>query len=134
VDAFAAVTFGVLAVLVTMVLLLGRFHPRTTREVLDWNPTRSAEAEVQNELEDIAQMLEATNERRRRRGLPDLTEEQMQTVVHDELAAQEQRRAELTAERDLREMLEATNAARRRRGEPELSEEQLRQETGWRGP
>jgi hypothetical protein len=134
VDGFVAVTFGILLVMVVAVLMLGRYHPRSVRDVLDWQPTRSPEAEVQNEIDDIEQMLAATNERRRRRGAPELTEDQIRTGVHEEIRAQEQRREALLAERDLAQMLETTNAARRRRGEPELTEEQLRAETGFDDP
>ena len=43
--------------------------------MLDWRPTRSPEAEAQNEVDDIAQMLEASNALRRRRGAPERTED-----------------------------------------------------------
>jgi hypothetical protein len=134
VDVFVAVTFGILLVMIVAVLLLGQYHPRSVRDVLDWKPTRSPEAEVQNELDDIDQMLAATNERRRKRGLPELTEDGIRAGVHEDLRAQEERREALMAERDLKEMLETTNAGRRRRGQPELTEEQLRAETGFEGP
>jgi len=49
--------------------------------VLDWTPTRSVETEVELELDDIDQMLEAQNERRRRRGLPDRTEDDVRADV-----------------------------------------------------
>lgn len=46
-----------------------------------WRPTRSPEVEAENEIEDIQQMLDAQNERRRRKGLPDRTEAQIQADV-----------------------------------------------------
>jgi hypothetical protein len=67
------------------ILALGLWHPRTGADVLDWKPTRSVETEVELELDDIDQMLEAQNERRRRRGLPDRTEDD----VRADVAAQE---------------------------------------------
>ena len=56
-------------------VLLGLFHPRSGAQTLDWKPTRSVEVEIQNEIDDLDQMLEAANARRRRRGAPELTEE-----------------------------------------------------------
>ena len=61
-DPFTVVFGGLLAFFVVMVLLLGLFSQRSTRDILDWKPTRSPEAEAQNELDDVAQMIEAQNE------------------------------------------------------------------------
>ena len=44
------------------------FSKRSALDVLDWKPTRSPEVEAQNEIDDVAQMLEAQNEGRRRAG------------------------------------------------------------------
>jgi hypothetical protein len=59
------------------ILLLGFYSPRSGADVLDWRPTRSPEAESQNELDDIAQMLEASNAIRRRRGAAERTEDEI---------------------------------------------------------
>jgi hypothetical protein len=75
VDPFTAIITGGLAVFVVALLLIGRYYPGSGADVLDWKPTRSPEVELQNELDDVAQMLEAQNEIRRRRGLPDRTED-----------------------------------------------------------
>jgi hypothetical protein len=75
VDPFTAIITGGLAVLVVALLLIGRYYPGSGADVLDWKPTRSPEVELQNELDDVAQMLEAQNQMRRRRGLPDRTEQ-----------------------------------------------------------
>jgi hypothetical protein len=75
VDPFTAIITGGLAVFVVALLLIGRYYPGSGADVLDWKPTRSPEVEIQNELDDVAQMLEAQNEIRRRRGLPDRTED-----------------------------------------------------------
>jgi len=71
-----------------MLLAIGRLYPGTGAEQLDWKPTRSYEDEIQLELDDIEQMLELQNERRRRRGTPKLTEDQ----VRREVEAQERER------------------------------------------
>lgn len=66
---------GGLAVFVVALLLIGRYYPGSGADVLDWKPARSPERALQDELDDVAQMLEAQNELRRRRGLPDRTED-----------------------------------------------------------
>ena len=80
-DGFALVIFGGLAVLVLVLLALGKWYPGSGAEQLDWKPTRSVETEIELELDDIDQMLEAQNERRRRRGQPDRTEDDVRADV-----------------------------------------------------
>jgi hypothetical protein len=77
VDPFALIMLGGVAALVIALLLLGRFYPGSGAEQLDWRPTRSAEVEVANEIDDVAQMREAINRRRRARGEPELTDEDL---------------------------------------------------------
>ena len=84
-DGFALVIFGGLAALVLVFLALGKWYPGSGAEQLDWKPTRSVETEVELELDDIDQMLEAQNERRRRRGQAERTEDD----VRADVAAQE---------------------------------------------
>jgi hypothetical protein len=84
-DGFALVAVVGLVVLFLTFLAIGKWYPGTGADVLDWKPTRSVETEVELELDDIDQMLEAQNERRRRRGQPDRTEDD----VRAEVAAQE---------------------------------------------
>jgi hypothetical protein len=76
----AAWTLGIV-LLVLVVVALGRWSPVSPREFLDWKPTRSYEDEVRLELEDIDQMLEAQNERRRRSGRPELSEDDVRAQV-----------------------------------------------------
>jgi hypothetical protein len=78
VDVFTVVFGGLLAFFVITVLLLGAFSKRSARDYLDWKPTRSPEAEAQNELDDIEQMIAAQNELRRRRGAPETTVEEIE--------------------------------------------------------
>ena len=80
-DGFTIVVTAFLVMGVLVFLLIGRFHPKTGSQVLDWKPTRSQEDEVRLELEDVDQMLEAQHERRRRAGREELTEEGMQAEV-----------------------------------------------------
>src|SRR5436305_15294687 len=71
---------GVVA-LILIFLAIGKWYPVSGAEVLDWRPTRSYENEVRLELEDIDQMLEAQNERRRRSGRPELSEDAVRAQV-----------------------------------------------------
>ena len=76
-----------LVLMVLAVLALGQWYPGTGAEQLGWKPTRSPEVEAQNEIDDVAQMLEAQNERRRRRGAPERTEEEIAEEVSREQRA-----------------------------------------------
>ena len=85
------------AALAGVLLAIGKWYPGTGAEVLDWKPTRSYEDEIRLELEDVDQMLEAQNERRRRTGRPELTEEQIREEVD---AAQREQKARSDRYRD----------------------------------
>ena len=53
---------------------------------MDWRPTRSPELEAELELDDVDQMLEAQNARRRASGRPELTEDDVRAQVAEEQA------------------------------------------------
>jgi len=78
---FALITAAGILALILILVGIGRWYPGSGAEVLDWKPTRSYEDEVRLELEDIDQMLEAQNERRRRSGRPELSEEDLRAQV-----------------------------------------------------
>ena len=73
-----------LVLIVGILLLVGHFSKATTADLVDWRPTRSPELEVQNEVDDVRQMLEAQNEMRRRRGAPEMTEEDLDAAVRED--------------------------------------------------
>lgn len=77
-------TLGVLAFLVGVLVLVGHYYPGSSADLVDWHPTRSPEVEVQNEIDDVRQMLEAQNEMRRRRGAPELTEADLHAGVAED--------------------------------------------------
>jgi hypothetical protein len=79
-DFITAWSIGIVA-LILVVVAIGKWSPVSAAQVLDWKPTRSYEDEVELELDDIDQMLEAQNERRRRSGRPELTEEDVRAQV-----------------------------------------------------
>lgn len=70
-----------LLLLIVTLLAIGRWYPGSGADSIGWRPTRSPQVEADNEVEDIQQMLDAQNERRRRKGLPERTEAQVQADV-----------------------------------------------------
>jgi hypothetical protein len=78
---FALISAAGILALVLIFVALGRWYPMSGADVLDWKPTRSYEKEIELELEDVDQMLEAQNERRRRSGRPELSEEDVRAEV-----------------------------------------------------
>jgi hypothetical protein len=126
VDPFAVIMLAIVGGLLTSLVLLGLFHPRSGADTLKWQPTRSAELEIQNEIDDLDQMLEAANARRRRRGEAELTEEAVRRSLGDDLAAAARRRDQYLEDLDVVQMLEAKNARRRAKGLPEITVEEYR--------
>ena len=111
--------------LLIALLLLGRFYPGTGAEQLDWRPTRSVEQEVQNEIDDLDQMLAATNERRRRRGAAELTEESVRASVEEDRRDRARLRDQyLEEQQDVDDMLELKNRRRREKGLPEVTKDE----------
>jgi hypothetical protein len=136
VDPLVLIMIVVVGALFAWVIFLGLYHPRSGADVLDWRPTRSPELEAQNEVDDLDQMLEAANERRRRRGEPELTEEELEARVLEDRRERHARREAYLADNetadavraDVEQMLARVNDGRRRRGEPELTAEEYRAE------
>jgi hypothetical protein len=81
---FVLLTFGMLALIVGVLVLIGHFYQGSTADLIDWKPTRSPEVEAQNEIDDVRQMLEAQNEMRRRRGAAELDEAELRAEVEAE--------------------------------------------------
>jgi hypothetical protein len=77
--AFLLILFGIF-------YAIGRYHPLSGAEVLDWKPTRSPEVEAELELDDVDQMLEAQNERRRASGRPERSEDDVNAQVSEDRA------------------------------------------------
>jgi len=93
VDGFSLLVLGGILALVGVFWYIGTRSPISGAEVLDWRPTRSYEDEIRLEMEDIDQMLEAQNERRRASGRPELTEDEMRNDVARAEAEQRERAA-----------------------------------------
>lgn len=130
-DAFAIVLLGAIAALVLWVWLLGKYFPGSGLEQLGMRSAREiVEDREALEAEDLSQMLAAHNERRRRRGKPEMTVADLELQVMDDVNEQRRRSESYLADRDLDELLEATNARRRARGEPERTREEVKREFG----
>lgn len=84
--------------MVLVLLAIGMFHPKSGADVLGWKPTRSPQLEAELELEDVAQMLEARNDRRRRLGLPEVEEEDVERRVRQDREFMDAYRARVRGE------------------------------------
>ena len=108
-------------------------RPRPTDPLGLRSPREIVEDRAALEAEDLAQMLEAHNARRRRRGESEQTVEDIELRVAAGVREQRRRRDDLVADRELDQLLDATNARRRARGLPERTREQVRLEYGGGG-
>jgi hypothetical protein len=92
-DEFAVFVLGMGIVVVAIFLAIGKWYPGSGAEQVDWRPTRSPEIEAELELDDVDQMLEAQNARRRATGRRELTEDDVRRqVAEDERWRDELRR------------------------------------------
>jgi hypothetical protein len=84
---FIALTLGLLVLLFLIMVVLARaFERNSVADIIDWKPTRSPEVEAQNEVDDVRQMIEAQNEYRRKRGAPEITEEDVERQAREDQA------------------------------------------------
>ena len=84
-DPFPLYVLGGIAVVVGLLVLLGKIYPGSGADLLDWGSTRSYEHQVELEMQDVDQMIEAQNAYRRKRGAPELTEDDVrESVARDE--------------------------------------------------
>ena len=83
-DEFSLFVLGAFVVVILIFLAIGKWYPGSGAEQVDWKPTRSPELEAQLEVEDIDQMIEAQNARRRASGRPEITEEGVQEQVQED--------------------------------------------------
>jgi hypothetical protein len=126
VDPFVIIMVGLVGGLLVALILLGLFYPGSGADQVNWRPTRSVETDVQNEIDDLDQMLEAANEKRRARGVAELTEEGIhQRVAEDRRLADQQREAYL-GDVEIEQMLEIKNERRARKGLEPITAEQYK--------
>jgi hypothetical protein len=128
VDPFVVIMVGLVGGLLVALILLGLFYPGSGADQVNWRPTRSVETEVQNEIDDFDQMLEAANAKRRARGAQELTQEHMhERVAEDRRIADAQREAYL-GEVEIEQMLAIKNERRARKGLEPITAAQYRAE------
>lgn len=126
VDPFVVIMTALVGGLLVILILLGLFYPGSGADQVNWRPTRSVETEVQNELDDMDQMLAATNAKRVARGETALTEESMHArVAEDRKLADEHREAYLS-DVEIEQMLAVKNERRARRGLEPISADDYR--------
>jgi len=137
VDPFALAMLGLLVGLVLLIVLVGKFAPGSGLNELGLKGSREIlERREALDAEDVHQMIAARNARRRARGEAEVTLEEMELTVFNELGEEQRRREQYAAERreqdatdrDLDGLLEITNARRRARGLPERTREEARRE------
>lgn len=107
------------------VILLGIFYPGSGADQVDWRPTRSAEQEYENEIDDLAQMTEAVNRRRRARGEAELTEAGLRAEVQADLRAIAAAGDDALVEEDIAQMLEVKNRRRAAKGLAPLTRDEV---------
>jgi len=90
---FILISFGMVALLVVVLVLIARAYPGSGADLVDWKPTRSYEDEAILEMEDVQQMIEAQNVYRRKRGAPELTQEDARRMAREDEELRERARA-----------------------------------------
>jgi hypothetical protein len=78
---FVLGSVAIVLFLVGVLVVVGHFYGGSNASLVDWYPTRSPQVEVENEIDDVRQMVEAQNEMRRRRGAPALDEAELRREV-----------------------------------------------------
>jgi hypothetical protein len=128
VDPFAVILLGGVVALLVFFVLLGRLYPGSGADVVDWRPSRSYEQRVAAEVEDLDQMLAATNARRRRRGERELSERELHARLRADMTEAQKRREAYLADHEIDELVAARNQRRRKRGLPEMTRAEVEAE------
>jgi predicted Holliday junction resolvase-like endonuclease len=135
VSAFSVIVLVGFVIVILFVVLLGHAHEGAPLEQFGLRSAQEiTETREALDAEDLQQMLEAHNERRRRRGEPERTVEDVELQVMNDRREQFRRRDALMAERELDQLLDLSNARRRARGLPERTREEVQREFGHPGP
>jgi hypothetical protein len=85
------ITLGFIGFIVLVLVLLARAYPGSGADLVDWKPTRSYETEAQLEIDDVAQMIEAQNEYRRRRGAREITPDDADRMAQEDEKLRQER-------------------------------------------
>lgn len=117
---------GLVGGMLIALILLGLFYPGSGADQVNWKPTRSVETEVQNEIDDLDQMLEAANAKRRARGAAELTQEGIHARVAEDRRVADAHREAYLGDVEIAQMLEVKNERRARRGLAPLTADDYR--------
>ena len=90
------VSSAMIALIVLVLVLVGRAYPGSGADLVDWKPTRSYEDEARLELDDVQQMMDAQNAMRRRRGASEMTGEDLDRMVSEDEAVRARAHPALT--------------------------------------
>jgi len=117
---------GLVGGLLIALILLGLFYPGSGADQVNWRPTRSVEVEVQNEIDDLDQMLDAANAKRRARGAAELTEEGIHERIAEDRRLSDERREAYLGEVEIQQMLDVKNERRARKGLAPITADEYR--------
>lgn len=141
-DPFAVIVMVGVGTVLAFLLLLGKYYPGSGAEQMGLRSAQEIrESREALEAQDLDQMLDAHNARRRARGETAVSAGDLHRRVREDAADQQRRRDEHRAaeeksqeedlaDRELEQMLELSNARRRKRGLPERTRDELREEFG----
>jgi hypothetical protein len=125
------VLLGGLVALILWVWLLGKYYPGSGLEQLGLRSAREiSESREALDAEDLDQMLQAHNARRKARGESEVTVADLEMRVMEDMHEQRKRSEAYLADREVDQLLEATNARRRARGLPERTRADVQREFG----
>jgi hypothetical protein len=136
-DPFALVLIAALVAFVLWVVVLGRYAPGSGLDQLGLRTGNEiSEHRASLEADDLAQMIEARNARRRARGETEVSADDLEMQIMADINAQRRRdqeqakarQSQTEVDHELDELLEATNARRRARGLPERTREEAKRE------
>lgn len=130
-DPLFLIWVGVVAVLILVLFMVGRYYPGSGLNEIGMRSAREiAEQREALEAEDLDQMIAAHNARRRARGQSEVTAGELELRVAADMRDQEVRRDAYLADNEFDQLLEATNARRRAKGQPPRTREEALREFG----
>ena len=89
---FVLLSLLMVGMIVICLVVVASAYPGSGADLVDWKPTRSHELEAQLEIDDVQQMIAAQNEYRRKRGAPELTEDDVNEMAREDEAIRERAR------------------------------------------
>ena len=115
---YVLITLGMVAFIVAVLVLLARSYPGSGADLVDWRPTRDYETEFKLAQDDVAQMIAAQNEYRRKRGAPELTAADAERMGREDQRVRERGRIDEGSLRELdRSLRERDGDGERGQGE-----------------